>query len=74
MINDVMSQDKYAVVDSTRLDLKHFQNFQYGHFYNTEYHDKILPLSNQLLRFAATVQTLIFKNVEDINIKNINRQ
>ena len=51
----------------------YFQNFQYGHFCNTEYHE-IPPFSILLARFVAAGQILIFKNAKDINTESIKRQ
>ena len=58
MTDDGISQSKYVVtVDNTHQDLNHFQNFLYRHYFNTEYYDKMRPISNQPARFFVTAKT-----------------
>ena len=72
MISEGISKGKYVeTVDSTRKDLKHFQDFLYRYFYKTKYYDGMRPVSNQPARFFATAKTHKFDTIEDINFKDL---
>ena len=72
MISEGISKGKYVeTVDSTRKDLKHFQDFLYRYFYKTKYYDGMRPVSNQPARFFATAKTHKFDTIEDINVKDL---
>ena len=71
-ISEGISKGKYVeTVDSTRKDLKHFQDFLYRYFYKTKYYDGMRPVSNQPARFFATAKTHKFDTIEDINVKDL---